>query len=77
VFPIQAPIFNSETNVVPEPVITALPVLHVTVPVKATFGKLLVKCIGELVVAILTLSVAIFADSFADPLAVYTYDAIF
>jgi hypothetical protein len=52
-------------------------VLQVTVPVNATFGKLLVKCIGELVVAILTLSVAIFADAFAEPLAVYTYDAIF
>jgi hypothetical protein len=68
--------FSSETNSVPEPVITALPVLQVTVPVKATFGKLLVKCIGELVVAILTLSVAIIADAFALPLAVYTYDAI-
>jgi hypothetical protein len=64
-------------NVVPEPTTVGLLVLHVTVPVIATLGKLVVYCIATLLVAILILSVAIFADAEADEVfAVYAYDAI-
>jgi len=40
-------------------------------------SKTVVYCIAEPVVAILTLSVAMFADAVAELPAVYTYDAIF
>ena len=70
VFPIQLPTVNSETKDVPTPDTALLFVAQVIVPVNATLGKLVVKCIGLSVVAILILSVAIFDDDCADPFAV-------
>jgi hypothetical protein len=77
VLPIHAPTFNCVVKNVATPVTVALLVLHVTLPVTATLGKLVVYCIPTLPVAILILSVAIFADADGDVLfAVYAYDAI-
>jgi hypothetical protein len=42
VLPIHAPKFSSDRNAVPEPVMVALLVAAVIVPVSATFGKLVV-----------------------------------